>query len=454
MKRVFSLVFAILFFLCGSDLVSVQPLGAETGSKLWLTTEIGIISPASEKILQSSIKKVRDEGMSGLILIVDTPGGSLESTRSMVKAMMAVDFPIIAWVGPAGAHAGSAGAFITMAAHVATMAAGSNIGAAHPINAFGGMSQNEKNTDKEILEEKILQDTLAFMDSIALKRGRDREVAASFISRSVSLTAEEALRHKVIDFMASDTKALMASLNSRDITLDNGIIIKLDVSGYELVAYERSVSENILGVFANPNLLYLFFIVGMTGLMWEITHPGVFFPGIIGAISLILAMVSSSVLPVSWGAMALMILGIGLMITEIFVPGLGILGVGGFVAFVLGSVFLVDPSGIYGMQVSWGTIIPGALFIAVSSLSIGYLVFKSQRKRSTTGNQRLVGRTCLVFKDFSPSGEGKVMIDGEIWNASAPIEVLPITKGENVVITSEENLAVKVIKPSEAKIQS
>lgn len=433
-------IFSLL--LCFSASRSQTVLSTSSDTR-WLTTDIGIISPASEKILQSSIKKVLDEKLGGLILIIDTPGGSLESTRSMVKMIMAAEFPIISWVGPAGAHAGSAGAFITLASHVAVMAAGSNIGAAHPISAIANFSQNEKGSDKEILEEKILQDTLAFMDSIALKRNRDREVSASFISRSVSLTAEEALRHKVIDFIAPDRHQLMEQLNGQNIVLDNGKKTSLQTEKYSLITYEPSFSENILGVFANPNLLYLFFIVGMTGLMWELTHPGVLFPGIIGAISLILAMISSSVLPVSWGALGLMILGIALMAAEIFVPGFGILGIGGFAAFILGSIFLVDPAGVYGLQVSWSTIIPGSLFIAASALAIAYLVFKSQKKRPATGNHRLLGRSCVVFSDFSASGTGKVIIDGEIWNAMSE-DPHPLVKGDNVSVIGEDSLMLKV----------
>ncbi len=411
----------------------------------WLEVKIGIIGTASEDILNAAMEEVRKEGYAGLVIALDTPGGALENTRSMVKTIMAASFPVVVWVGPAGSRAGSAGAFITIAGHVAAMAPGTNIGAAHPIDASG------KDIDSEELGRKVTNDTVAFIESIAKARNRNVDMARSFVQTSVSITDTEALENKIIDFKAANSTELLAALNSRVITLDDKTTIKIDTKEAGLVPYQKTFRQKILEILSNPNLFYLLFMAGLIGIGYELTHPGMLFPGVVGAICLILALIATSVLPVSYGAAALILAGVGMLIAEAFLPSFGVLGVGGFVALVLGSVFLVDPHNEAGQRISLLAIAPTAVVIGGGFLALGYLIMRSERSAPKSGKEALVGSAGTVIQDFI-EGKGQIRVAGAIWSAQLSElgrdSEFSANKGDEVVVNSVNglNLTVTLMK--------
>lgn len=405
------------------------------GATQWLKLQLGIIGPAAVEMLERATDIATAEGYQGVIVQLDTPGGALESTRLIVQQILGAPLPIIVWVGPGGAHAGSAGAFITLAATVAVMAPGTNIGAAHPVQA-GGKDVEEGKTG-----EKIINDTVAFMESIAEVRGRDMEMARSFVLTSMAITAEEALEHKVIDLIAPDIPTLLAEVHGRVVT-QNKNEIEITTQDHTIIPYEPSLRQKALELLANPNLFYLLFLAGLIGLGFELTHPGALFPGIMGAICLVLALISTAVLPVSFGAAALIVLGFGLLIAEVFVPSFGLLGLGGIAAFLIGSVFLVDPSNMHGLRVSWYTIVPGAVVVCALAILIGYLVTKVIRSKVKSGIDAIVGQHGLVLQDFNAEGEGQIRVMGEVWAAKS---VTPdLKKDEKVEITAIDGLQLTV----------
>jgi membrane-bound serine protease (ClpP class) len=402
----------------------------------WMVVDVGIIGAASDLILESAMAEVKEKQMSGLIIRLDTPGGSLESTRTMVKNMLSSSYPVIVWVGPSGSRAASAGAFITLAAHRSYMAEGTNIGAAHPIQAGGQDIPGDA-------RKKVEEDTMAFIESIAEQRGRDVEVARSFVKSSVSMSSQEALQFKMIDGIAESLDAVFKSLHEQTVILGDKSEVTLDTQAIQIVEYNKSLQESFLEILSNPNLFYLLFLAGLIGIGFELTHPGSLIPGTLGAISMVLALMATSVLPVNFGAMILIILGICFLVAEMFLPSFGILGIGGIISFLFGSFLIVDNS--TGLGVSLWTILPSAFFIAGISLFIGYLLVNAT-KNKVLASTTLEGKTGIAMKDFS-SGKGRIKIEGEIWQASSEDETL--LQGERVEVMSQTGLELHVRKSKE-----
>ena len=426
-------------FLC-SLLVffSVRSGQAADKTPTWLELSVGIISTATVEMLERAVETVKTENYQGLLIKLDTPGGALEATRKIVQQMFAAPFPIVVWVGPGGAHAGSAGAFVTMAATVAAMASGTNIGAAHPVQA-GGQDVNKS----EKVGEKIINDTVAFIESIAEVRKRNVEMARSFVVTSMSITAEEALEHKIIDLLASSREQLLEELHGREVKQQERTMT-IASAGAKVVAYQPSLRQKALELLGNPNLFYLLFLAGLIGIGFELTHPGSLFPGIFGAICLLLALISTAVLPVSFGAAALIVFGFVLLIAEVFVPSFGMLGIGGVVAFLVGSVFLVDPDNTHGLRVSWYTIAPGAIIICVFALTIGYLITKSLKAKARSGAETIVGTQGTALQDFHPDGKGQIRVLGEVWAATSS-DPYPV-EGDQVEVVAMQGLQLTVKK--------
>lgn len=436
-------VFSFLLILRTGLLISEDK--ASKQPEKWLTVEIGIIGPSSEDILESAMHEVTVKKYDGLLIVLDTPGGSLESTRKMVKSIMAFSTPVVVWVGPSGSRAGSAGAFITLAGHIAAMAPGTNIGAAHPVEADGkdvGGGGKDGGGSKDI-KQKVVNDTVAFIESIAKTRGRNEEMARSFVVMSVSITDEEALQHKVIDVIAKDKEALFKAIDGKEVQLQSGDKITLATADAKLETFQKTFRQKLLEILSNPNFFYLLFMAGIIGIGFELTHPGVIFPGVAGTICLILALIATSVLPISYGAAALVLLGIGLMVAEIFVSSFGVMGIGGLVAFVLGSVFLVDPANEQGLRISWYTIAPGTVAIGVAILIIGYLVLRSTTAKVVTGKESLIGDVAEVLEDFV-DGHGTVRVAGEIWQAVAKSNGELIKKSHQVKIVNVQDLKLYI----------
>ena len=435
-SRFSSRVFAVMAFAVLGTFVATPAIFAAPA--IWLSTPIGAIGPASEDVLETILDKANATGgaevYAGVIIRLDTPGGALESTRSMVKKILGASLPIIVWVGPSGSRAGSAGTFLTMAAHVAAMAPSTNIGAAHPIQADG------KDISDDELGRKITNDAIAFIESIAETKGRNVDMAKSFVARSISITEREALDNKVIDLIAGSEQELLKALDGRKVTLASGKVVTLATQDAKVEAFEPSPRQKLLEILSNPNLFYLLFLAGLIGIGYELTHPGIVFPGVFGGICLILALTATSVLPVSAAAAALILVGIAFMIGEAFVPSFGALGIGGLVALVLGSVFLVDPNNTSGLRVSWYVIAPGVVVAGAAFVVLGYLILRARRAPEHSGANNLVGTVGIVLADFD-GDFGQIRVEGDIWKAKA---AAPLKKGDRVTVSAVDGLTLTV----------
>jgi membrane-bound serine protease (ClpP class) len=390
----------------------------------------GSINPAVDDFIRESIGRSKTNGARALIIQLDTPGGLLTSTRTIVKELLSDVVPVIVYVAPSGAGAGSAGVFITLAAHIAAMAPGTNIGAAHPV-AGGGQEV------KGVMGEKIENFTASFSESIAQQRGRNTEWAIQAVRKSVSITEKEALKIKVIDIVAKDIDDLLEQAHGRKVDIE-GQKRELALKGARVQRYEMSLKQKVLNTIADPNIAYLLMMAGILGLYMEFAHPGVIFPGVAGAICLLLAFVSLQLLPINYTGLALIILGIGLLIGEAFYPSFGVLGIGGIISLTLGSLLLFDtPMSDFGVDrpivfTAVGTL--GSFVLAVS-----YLVFRSQKEKLTLGIEGLIGEIGVVRDKLSPTG--RIFVHGETWKAQADNE---IDVGEKVEVVGVEGMVLKV----------
>lgn len=374
------------------------------------------INPATADFIHESIAAAKRAGARALIIELDTPGGLLDSTKSIVKDLLGAPVPVIVYIAPSGAGAASAGVFVTMAANLAAMAPGTNIGAAHPV---GGQGEDIGGD----MREKVESFAASLSKTIAQERGRNAEWAEKVVRESVSATEQEALKLHVVDIVAASVDDLLRQANGREVTVD-GRKVKLDLAGAEVVHREMRLKQKILNILSNPNLAYLLMMAGILGLYVEFTHPGVFFPGIAGAICLLLGMTALQVLPINYSGLVLILLGLSLLISELFVPSFGILGVGGIVAFVLGSLLLfdtpesnltLDPNIVYAAAATFGAF----------TMWVSYLVVRSQRRKPALGREGLIGEIGEVRERVAGTRDGKIFVHGEYWNAASeePIEV-------------------------------
>jgi membrane-bound serine protease (ClpP class) len=397
----------------------------------------GGINPAVDDFIRESINKAHASGARALVIQLDTPGGLLSSTRSIVKEIMGSPVPVAVYVAPSGAGAGSAGVFITLSGHIAAMAPGTNIGAAHPV-AGGGQEV------KGVMGEKIENFTASFSESIAERRGRNTEFAIQAVRRSISITNKEALEKNVIDFVAIDLDDLLQQADGREVDI-NGTKTKLSLKDVRVVRSEMALRQNIINILADPNIAYLLLMAGILGLYMEFSNPGVIFPGVAGGICLLLALTSFQILPINYAGLGLMLLGISLLVGEAFLPSFGVLGIGGVISLALGSLLLFDTR---GSDLSVDSTI---VFTAVATLSafvlvVGYLVVKAHRIKPALGMDGLLGEIAEVRMKLDPTG--KVFVHGEYWNAKADGEMIDI--GEQVQVVAFEGMRLKVRRFSES----
>jgi membrane-bound serine protease (ClpP class) len=396
----------------------------------------GSINPAVDDFLRESIARAKNNGARALVVQLDTPGGLLTSTRTMVKEMLGAQVPVMVWVGPSGAGAGSAGVFITLAAHVAAMAPGTNIGAAHPV-AGGGQEV------KGVMGEKIENFTASFSESIAQKRGRNAEWAIEAVRKSVAITESDALKKNVIDIVAKDIDDLLKQADGRKVDLDGKIVV-LALKDAKVIRHEMSLKQKVLNTLADPNIAYLLMMAGLLGLYMEFSHPGVIFPGVVGAICLLLALASFQLLPLNYTGLALIALGVALLVAEMFVPSFGFLGIGGIIALAIGSLLLFDTES-SDLIVDKSIVFTAVGTVGAIMLALSYLVFKSQKLTQTTGMDGLIGEIGEVRLKLGPVG--KVFVHGEYWNAEADSE---IDVGAKVEVTGYQGMRLKVSRSSKS----
>ncbi len=394
----------------------------------------GSINPASASYIEDSLASAQSEGASALVIQLDTPGGLLNSAQKIVKDLLAAPLPVIVYVAPSGASAASAGTFITEAANIAAMAPGTTIGAAHPV-AEGG------DEIKGAMGQKMENFTATFARSIAQQRGRNEDWIEQAVRHSIAIGEREALAKNVIDIVAPDLRNLLQQSSGRKVQVA-GKQVTLALADAAVRRVRMTPGQLLLNTLADPNIVYLLLMAGLIGLYFEFAHPGVIFPGVAGAICLLLALASFQVLPVNLTGLLLIFLGVGLLISEAFVTSYGILGVGGVLAFVIGSLFLIDTSKT-DLVVNRNIIYGAAVALTLIILGIGFIVARGRRHRSTTGVEGLIGEVGEVREPIAPGQPGKVFVHGEIWRATSPDALVP---GSRARVKAVNGLEIQVEK--------
>lgn len=401
------------------------------GREVVLLTIDGSINPATVSYLAHGIESAQARGAAAVVVELDTPGGLLESAKSMVKEILGAPLPIIVYVAPSGGSATSAGVFVTLAAQVAAMAPGTTIGAAHPVGPGGGDIGGD-------IGAKVENAVASMSRSIAEQRGRNVEWAEKAVRESVSVTEREAVTLKIVDLVADNLDDLLAKVATREVEVQ-GRTQRLDTAGAVVVPFAMGIGERILGLVADPNIAYLLLLAGVLGLYVEFTHPGVLFPGVAGAICLLLAAAALQVLSINWTGLGLIGLGAAMLIAEVFLPSFGVVGVGGLVAFVLGSLLLFDTPG-STLEVDRGLIAGAAVTLGGFALIVGWLVVRAQRRPAAVGAEAMLGETAEVRRVLA-GGRVKVFVRGEYWEAVADETV---AVGEAVEVMAVDGLRLRV----------
>ena len=488
-------LFSLLLLALGAILLVLpQPRAGERS--VFVLDIYGPIGPAIKDYMVRSIERAETEGAQMVVLRMDTPGGLDASMRDMISKILNAEVPVATWVGPPGARAASAGTYILYASHVAAMAPSTNLGAATPVQVGGGgggeddraqrprtpaerardalRSDREDDRDQRdqaqnassdeasdsadagsqpaerseperapptggtATERKVIEDAVAYIRGLAERHGRNADWAERAVRESVSLTASDALEMNVIDLVAEDLNELLAQAHGREVRVRDAVVT-LDLEGARIEVIEQDWRSQFLGVITNPTLAYMLLLVGIYGLILEGYNPGALVPGVIGGISLLLALYAFQILPVNYAGLALMFLGFALIAVELFVPSFGILGIGGVLAVLFGSIILLDTD-VPGFAINTGLVAAMGLLSALIFFAIMYMVARSMRKPRVTGTESLMGQRAESISDFS-SGRGRVHIDGEDWSALGPDS---IRRGDSVTIEAVDGLFLKV----------
>lgn len=400
----------------------------------------GVINPVATEYITHSIELAEQAEAEALIIQMDTPGGLMESMHKIVKAIQASQVPVIVYVAPSGSRAGSAGVFITYAAHIAAMAPSTNIGSAHPVFGSSPTGAQPDTSTTSTLMEKVVNDAVAKIRSLAEKRGRNADWAEQAITESANITEKKALQLHVIDFIAPSLDSLLTLVNGRKVELDVGFSKTLHTANAEVITYEMSWRQRLLDIISNPNVAYILLMLGIYGILFELYNPGSILPGVIGGICLILGLYALQTLPVNYAGFALIIFAVILFLLEIKIPSYGLLTIGGVISLIMGSVMLFE-SPLPFLRVSWQVI----TFVVI--LSVLFFVFaigmaiRVHRKKPTTGDVGLIGEVGEVFKALNL--EGTVKVHGEFWKA---ISDEPCKKGQKIKVIDidRDNLVLKV----------
>lgn len=391
----------------------------------------GTIVPVVDDYLDRGISQAEANESIACIIELNTPGGLLNTTEDIVQRILNAEVPIVVYVSPSGSWAASAGTFITIAAHVAVMAPGTSMGAAHPVTVGEEMPEE--------VSKKVTEYSSAWIRSIAEMRGRDVEQAELAVSESKSFTASEALEANLIDFQADDLESLIRQLNGRKVTLASGREVIIDTSDHALGRNEMNPAERFLHVISDPNIAYILLSLATIGLITEISNPGLIFPGVVGGLCLFMAFYSLGVLNAYWAGLLLILLAFGLFVAEVFTPTFGILTAGGIVSLIIGSLVLFSHSS-PAMEINRGLIAVVTILIAACIAFIVGAVVRGQRRRIETGAEGLIGRVAIAKTALAP--KGTVLVDGELWKAE--VDDGKIEPGEEVTITKVEGLKLSV----------
>ena len=432
-----------LLALCALALARVS-IGAETAPIVALNVA-GAISPASAEYLSRGLARASHDGAQLVVLTLDTPGGLDTSMRKIVQDILASPIPVVTYVAPSGARAASAGTFILYASHVAAMAPGTNVGAASPVSIGltppATPSPAEKGDKKaaptDTHERKAMQDAAAYIRSLAQLRGRNADWGEKAVTEAASLSANEAKRDKVIDIVATDDQDLLHQLDGRAITTASGAHT-LKLAGATTVAFPPDWHFRILSIITDPSVATILMLLGVYGLIFELANPGLVFPGVMGAVSLLLGLYALHLLPVNYAGLALMVLGLAFIVAEVFVPAYGSLGIGGVVAFVIGAMMLIDTD-IPGFSIPSSLIATLAVVSVVFLVTMAQLALRARRRPVVSGVRALVGADGEMLEDAT--GSGWATIRGETWEVKT---AAPLARGQKIRVVDIDGLRPRV----------
>ena len=426
MKHLLRLTILVLFALL---LQAGMCLAAETRA-VYVLPAVGSINPGLAEFMVSGIQEAEKQKAEALVIQLDTPGGLDSSMRQIVQAISNARVPVIVYVSPSGARAASAGVFITEAAQVAAMAPGTNIGAAHPVSI--GMGKMDKT-----MEKKVLNDFVAYGRALTEERGRNPDWMEKAIRQSVSISASEALKLKVVDLLADNLNDLLTKVNGRRV-LVHGQPWVLKTAGAPVKEIPEGLRTRLLKYIGDPNVAFILMMIGLAGIYFELAHPGVVLPGVIGAICLLLAFFAFQTLPINYIGVLLILLAFVFFILEFKIASYGLLSVAGVASLFLGAIMLFRGEG-GGMDISWGVLIPTVVTVSLFFIVVAGIVFRSHLLRTMTGTAGMVGERGVTVTPLSP--EGQVFVHGEYWHA---VSDEPIGAKEPIEILEVKDLKLRV----------
>ncbi len=409
-------------------------LPVQAGENIILAKVSATINPTIKDYIKGAIKRAEKESAEALIIELDTPGGLETSMRSIVKEILSSEVPIIVYVSPKGARAGSAGVFITIAAHIAAMAPGTNMGSAHPVSIGGGEAKDS------VMSQKVAEDAKAFIRSIAELRGRNIQVAQEMVEKSISLTEKEAFEKQLIDLVPDDLNSLLKAINGKKVKTTLGERI-LNTQNKTIINFEMSFKHRILDIIANPTVAYLLMILAIYAIIYELASPGGYVAGVVGLILLILSLYALQILEVNFAGIIMVIIGVTLIILEAFIFSHGLLGLGGIISLVIGFIMLFEPKDINIASIML-KMLPLLILISLLFFLAVRTARKALKRKSPLGMEALIGEEGLARSEITSKG-GWVLVQGELWSAFSDE---PISADEPVIIESYKGLKLKVRK--------
>lgn len=449
------LLIAVLLMLLAALWMRGPSANTMNGAVIQLSIEEAI-GPATEDYIERALAGAAREGATLVVIRMDTPGGLDTAMRNIIKRITNSAIPVATYVAPSGARAASAGTYILYASHIAAMAPGTNLGAATPVQISPTSADDRDKNDKSgtnrpqgTMQRKLLNDAVAYIQGLAQLHGRNQEWAEQAVREAASLPADEALRMKVIDVVATDMADLLQQIDGREVKV-LGIQQTLHTAGLPIRQMDQDWRSRLLSVITNPNVAYILMLIGIYGLIFEFSSPGSIVPGTVGAIALILALYAFQLLPINYAGIGLILLGVALMVAEAFSPSFGVLGIGGVISFAIGSVILMDTeSAGFGIDIS--VIVTSTLFSALLFILVIGMAFRARQRPVVSGQEELLGGKAVVLGDFDR--KGKVLIHSETWTA---ISDTPLHQGQEVRVTGIEGLilTVKPMQPSTEEEQS